>query len=62
MRMMCPHCKQNAYTRHSGQLTTDSRETIFQCRNLKCGHVFSKVAEVNRTVIAAAIEDRPPCA
>lgn len=49
MRMMCPHWKQNAYTRTSRQLTNTSRETNFQCRNFECGHVFSTVTEINRT-------------
>ena len=58
MRMMCPLCKANAYTRHSGQLTPTTRETIFQCHNFECGHVFSTVTEVNRTIF----EGRHPCA
>lgn len=57
MRMMCPHCKQSAYTRHSGQLTTTSRETIFHCRNYECGHVFSAVTEINRTISPSATPD-----
>ena len=57
MRMMCPHCKQNAYTRHSGQLTSTSRETIFQCRNWECGHVFSAVTEINRTISPSSTPD-----
>ena len=57
MRMMCPHCKQNAYTRSSGQLTNTSRETIFYCRNYECGHVFSAVTEINRTISPSATPD-----
>lgn len=57
MRMMCPHCKQNAYTRHSQQLTNTSRETIFQCRDWECGHVFSTVTEINRTISPSATPD-----
>ena len=57
MRMMCPHCKQNAYTRHSGQMTITSRESIFQCRNFECGHVFSAVTEINRTISPSATPD-----
>ena len=57
MRMMCPHCKQNVYTRSSGQLTTTSRETIFYCRNYECGHVFSAVTEINRTISPSATPD-----
>src|SRR2546427_8972285 len=49
MRMMCPHCNEHAYTRTSLQLTSTSRETIFQCRNFECGQVFSAVTEINRT-------------
>ena len=52
MRMMCPHCKQNAYTRHSGQLTNTSRETIFYCRNYECGHVFSHRLTISRAMVA----------
>ena len=54
MRMMCPHCGKYAYTRHSAQVTNTSRETIFQCRNWKCGHVFSAVTEINRTISPSA--------
>jgi len=57
MKMMCPHCKQSAYTRHSGQLTNTSRETIFYCRNYECGHVFSAVTEINRTISPSATPD-----
>nr|WP_180317985.1 ogr/Delta-like zinc finger family protein [Delftia acidovorans] len=55
MRMMCPHCQEHAYTRTSLQLTSTSRETIFQCRNFECGHVFSAVTEINRTISPSAI-------
>ncbi|MFG0641901.1 MULTISPECIES: ogr/Delta-like zinc finger family protein [Delftia] len=55
MRMMCPHCNEHAYTRTSLQLTNTSRETIFQCRNFECGHVFSAVTEINRTISPSAI-------
>ena len=55
MRMMCPHCNEHAYTRTSLQLTITSRETIFQCRNFECGHVFSAVTEINRTISPSAI-------
>jgi len=57
MRMMCPHCNEFAYTRTSQQLTRTSRETIFQCRNTDCGHVFSAVTEINRTISPSAIPD-----
>ncbi|EPD35077.1 hypothetical protein HMPREF9701_05456 [Delftia acidovorans CCUG 274B] len=54
MRMMCPHCSEFAYTRTSSPLTNTSRETIFQCRNIDCGHVFSAVTEINRTIVPSA--------
>jgi hypothetical protein len=47
MRMMCPHCNEHAYTRTSLQLTSTSRETIFQCRNFE--------TEINRTISPSAI-------
>ena len=55
MRMMCPHCQEHAYTRTSLLMTNTSRETIFQCRNFECGHVFSAVTEINRTISPSAI-------
>lgn len=55
MRMMCPHCEHQAYTRTSLKLTNTSRETIFVCRNFYCGHVFSAVTEINRTISPSAI-------
>ena len=55
MRMQCPHCDEHAYTRTSLQLTRTSRETVFQCRNYECGHVFAAVTEINRTISPSAI-------
>ncbi len=55
--MMCPHCKDMAYTRSSQQLTGTSRETIFACRNPECGHTFTAVTEINRTLSPSAIPD-----
>ena len=57
MRMMCPHCKDMAYTRSSLQLTGTSRETIFACRNPECGHTFTAVTEINRTLSPSAMPD-----
>jgi hypothetical protein len=37
------------------QLTNTSRETIFVCKNFYCGHVFSAVTEINRTLSPSAI-------
>jgi len=37
------------------QLTNTSRETIFVCKNFYCGHVFSAVTEINRTISPSAI-------
>ena len=55
MRMMRPHCERPAYTRTSMQLTNTGRETIFVCKNFYCGHVFSAVTEINRTLSPSAI-------
>lgn len=55
MRMMCPHCEEFAYTRTSIPMTKTSRETIFQCKNMMCGHVFSAVTEINRTISPSSI-------
>lgn len=57
MKMLCPHCKQHAYTRSSRQLTVTSRETFFQCRNLECGHTFTAVTEINHTISPSATPD-----
>ncbi|GKS83237.1 ogr/Delta-like zinc finger family protein [Acidovorax sp. SUPP1855] len=46
-----------AYTRTSGQLTVTSRETVFACRNPECGHTFTAVTEINRTLSPSAIPD-----
>ncbi|WP_265281932.1 ogr/Delta-like zinc finger family protein [Verminephrobacter aporrectodeae] len=48
--MRCPHCQFWSSTRTSVQVTDLSRESVFVCRNFECGHVFSCVTTVNRTL------------
>jgi len=57
MRLMCPHCKDMAYTRTSEQLTTTSRWTIFVCRNPECGCTFKAVTEINCMLSPSATPD-----
>lgn len=55
MRMTCPHCLENAYTRTSLPVTNLTRETIFVCKNVQCGHVFSALTEISKTISPSAI-------
>lgn len=55
MRMTCPHCLENAYTRTSFPMTNLTRETIFVCKNVQCGHVFSALTEISKTISPSAI-------
>ncbi len=57
MRMMCPHCKDWAYTRSSSQVTNTTRESFYMCRNFECGHTFSVVSTINRTISPSATPD-----
>ncbi|WP_322784614.1 Ogr/Delta-like zinc finger protein [Verminephrobacter aporrectodeae] len=48
--MRCPHCKAWSSIRSSIQVTDTSRESIFVCRDPECGHSFSAVTTINRTL------------
>ena len=54
MKMKCPHCKSWSFTRSSTQLTDTSRESFLVCRNFECGHTFSVVSTINRTISPSA--------
>ncbi len=57
MKMLCPHCKDWAFTRSSTQMTNTSRESFYVCRNFECGHTFSVVSTINRTISPSATPD-----
>lgn len=49
--MRCAHCDSSATIRTSRQMTPTCRELYFQCQNIECGHTFSAVLEVTRTIV-----------
>mgnify|MGYP000028182177 FL=1 len=51
----CPHCGVIARVRSSRQTSPLCRESVHQCRNTYCGHVFVTVTEAIRTLSPAAI-------
>lgn len=55
MRLTCPHCMEHAYTRTSYPMTNLTRESIFVCKNVQCGHVFSALTEITKTISPSAI-------
>lgn len=55
MRMRCPHCSSWAFTRSSAEITDTSRESFWMCKNFECGHTFSTVTSINRTLSPSAI-------
>lgn len=57
MKMRCPHCKEWSYTRSSVEITNTSRESFWMCRNYECGHTFSTVTTINRTLSPSATPD-----
>lgn len=57
MKMLCPHCKSWASTRSSSQVTDTTRESFLMCRNFECGHTFSVVSTINRTISPSATPD-----
>lgn len=57
MKMLCPHCKGWSFTRSSVQISITSRELLYMCRNPECGHTFSVVATINRTLSPSAMPD-----
>ncbi|MCL1962480.1 MAG: ogr/Delta-like zinc finger family protein [Desulfovibrionaceae bacterium] len=57
VKMHCPHCRTMCIVRSSSVLTRTSRELFFVCMNIDCGHTFSAVMEINRTISPSAIPD-----
>jgi hypothetical protein len=55
--MCCPHCKSAASARTSKPLSPLYREVTYQCRNLRCGHVFVAGLEALRTLSPSALPD-----
>ncbi len=57
MKMRCPHCNSWAFTRSSSQITNTTRESYLACKNFECGHTFSVVSTINRTISPSATPD-----
>ncbi len=55
MKMRCPHCNSWAFTRSSIEITDTSRESFWICKNFECGHTFSAVTTINRTLSPSAV-------
>lgn len=55
MKMRCPHCQAWASMRTSRELSELSREQTFACRNVECGHTFTALTTIDRTLSPSAI-------
>ncbi len=53
-RLHCPHCDAQALIRTSVQITVLTRETTYCCTNAECGHTFSALTEIVRTLSPSA--------
>lgn len=57
VKMHCPHCRTMCIVRSSNVLTRTSRELFFVCMNVNCGHTFSAVMSILRTISPSAMPD-----
>lgn len=53
-RVHCPHCEAQALIRTSMQMTALTHETTYYCINAECGHTFSALTEIVRTLSPSA--------
>jgi hypothetical protein len=55
--MACPHCKAKARVNASREQSTMVRLLVFSCTNFECGHVFTALLSVEKTLSPSAIPD-----
>ena len=53
-RLKCPHCRMPSVIRTSLEMTVLTRETTYCCTNAECGHTFSALTEIVRTLSPSA--------
>ncbi|GHU38365.1 hypothetical protein AGMMS50256_37570 [Betaproteobacteria bacterium] len=51
MRIICPHCGQDAKIRTSRWLTRLTKEAYAQCQNVKCCHVWRVILSGTDTAV-----------
>lgn len=47
----CPHCGQRALQKKTNLISNLTREKMYCCSNMYCGHVFVSIEEIQRTVV-----------
>ncbi|WP_164271864.1 ogr/Delta-like zinc finger family protein [Stenotrophomonas sp. B1-1] len=52
--LRCPHCNCVAYVRTSVMQSKLKRESAVQCNNVLCGHTFTAVTQIVRTLSPSA--------
>lgn len=53
-RLECPHCAWPAVIRSSTKMSTLTREATYWCTNVECGHTFTALTEIVRTLSPSA--------
>lgn len=53
-RLDCPHCEWPCLVRTSVRLSNLTRETMYACVNVECGHTFVALTEIVRTLSPSA--------
>lgn len=53
-RLDCPHCEWPCVVRTSMKLSNLTRETMYACTNVECGHTFVGLTEIVRTLSPSA--------
>ncbi|MFS1562672.1 MAG: ogr/Delta-like zinc finger family protein [Candidatus Arsenophonus phytopathogenicus] len=55
--MRCPVCKNTAHTRTSRYLTNKTKESYYQCQNIRCSCAFKTLESLARIISAPETED-----
>jgi hypothetical protein len=50
MMLSCPHCDRRMQIRTSRQLSEFTRELLWQCVNIECGHTCHALLSITRTL------------
>lgn len=53
-RLDCPHCEWPCVIRTSTKLSALTRESMYACTNVECGHTFVGLTEIVRTLSPSA--------
>lgn len=55
--MCCPVCKNTAHTRTSRYLTNKTKESYYQCQNIRCSCTFKTLESLARIISAPETEE-----